>query len=64
MDIHSSGAFIVITNIDSDSIIICTDIYSHISFDHIREFSCGHLYYRTLYIDPRRELLYIGAILG
>ncbi|XP_075679801.1 semaphorin 2a isoform X2 [Dermatophagoides pteronyssinus] len=30
--------------------------------DHIREFSCGHLYYRTIYIDPRRELLYVGAM--
>lgn len=30
--------------------------------DHTREFSCGRLYYRTFYLDPRREVLYVGAM--
>ena len=30
--------------------------------DHTREFSCGRHYYRTFYLDPRREVLYVGAM--
>ncbi|KYQ49897.1 hypothetical protein ALC60_11072 [Trachymyrmex zeteki] len=29
---------------------------------HVREFSCGMLYYRTLYLDSKRDALYVGAI--
>ncbi|CAG7818868.1 unnamed protein product [Allacma fusca] len=29
---------------------------------HIREFTCGKRYYRTFYQDPRRGVLYIGAM--
>ncbi|XP_011311677.1 semaphorin-2A-like, partial [Fopius arisanus] len=30
--------------------------------EHVREFSCGMLYYRTLYLDSKRDSLYVGAM--
>ncbi|XP_045492185.1 semaphorin-2A-like isoform X1 [Colias croceus] len=30
--------------------------------DHIREFACGNLFYRTLYINEERNTLYVGAM--
>ncbi|XP_019865782.1 semaphorin-2A [Aethina tumida] len=30
--------------------------------DHVREFSCGMMYYRTFYIDTKRDSLYVGAM--
>ncbi|XP_065352421.1 semaphorin-2A isoform X2 [Cloeon dipterum] len=30
--------------------------------DHVREFSCGKMYYRTFYLDEKRDTLYIGAM--
>ncbi|XP_075210954.1 semaphorin 2a [Lycorma delicatula] len=30
--------------------------------DHVRDFTCGRLYYRTLYVDERRDALYVGAM--
>ncbi|XP_015783245.1 semaphorin-2A [Tetranychus urticae] len=30
--------------------------------EHVREFSCGKLYYRTFHLDPRRDVLYVGAM--
>ncbi|XP_013134641.1 PREDICTED: semaphorin-2A-like, partial [Papilio polytes] len=30
--------------------------------DHIREFSCGNLFYRTLYMNEERNTLYVGAM--
>jgi hypothetical protein len=30
--------------------------------DHVREFSCGMLYYRTFYVDSKRDSLYVGAM--
>ncbi|XP_044576456.1 semaphorin-2A isoform X1 [Cotesia glomerata] len=30
--------------------------------EHVREFSCGMLYYRTLYLDSKRDTLYVGAM--
>lgn len=30
--------------------------------EHVREFSCGMLYYRTLYLDSKRDALYVGAM--
>ncbi|GFS92275.1 hypothetical protein NPIL_374591 [Nephila pilipes] len=29
---------------------------------HVREFSCGYQYYRTFHIDPKRDVLYVGAM--
>uniref|UniRef100_T1JFR9 Semaphorin-2A n=1 Tax=Strigamia maritima TaxID=126957 RepID=T1JFR9_STRMM len=29
---------------------------------HVREFSCGPLFYRTLYLDSTRDVLYVGAL--
>ncbi|CAB3383394.1 Hypothetical predicted protein [Cloeon dipterum] len=29
---------------------------------HVREFSCGKMYYRTFYLDEKRDTLYIGAM--
>ena len=28
----------------------------------ISEFTCGHLYYRTLYLDEAKDILYVGAM--
>ena len=28
----------------------------------ISEFTCGHLYYRTLYLDKAKDILYVGAM--
>lgn len=30
--------------------------------DHVQEFACGNLFYRTLYMDEERKLLYVGAM--
>ncbi len=30
--------------------------------DHVREFTCGKLYYRTFYLDERGDSLYVGAM--
>uniref|UniRef100_A0A1Y1NE22 Semaphorin-2A n=1 Tax=Photinus pyralis TaxID=7054 RepID=A0A1Y1NE22_PHOPY len=30
--------------------------------DHVREFTCGKLYYRTFYLDSQRDSLYVGAM--
>ncbi|XP_059487643.1 semaphorin-2A isoform X2 [Neocloeon triangulifer] len=30
--------------------------------DHVREFSCGKMYYRTFYLDEKRDALYVGAM--
>ncbi|XP_071445173.1 semaphorin-2A [Hetaerina americana] len=30
--------------------------------DHVREFTCGKMYYRTFYLDETRDTLYVGAM--
>jgi hypothetical protein len=30
--------------------------------DHVREFSCGRLHYRTFYLDAKKDALYVGAM--
>ncbi|CAO1348813.1 unnamed protein product [Diamesa serratosioi] len=30
--------------------------------DHVREFTCGLLYYRTFHLDEERDALYVGAM--
>lgn len=30
--------------------------------DHVREFTCGMMYYRTFYLDVKRDALYVGAM--
>uniref|UniRef100_A0A1A9WR74 Uncharacterized protein n=1 Tax=Glossina brevipalpis TaxID=37001 RepID=A0A1A9WR74_9MUSC len=30
--------------------------------DHVREFNCGKLYYRTFQLDEERDSLYVGAM--
>lgn len=30
--------------------------------DHIKSFTCGKLYYRTSYLDAKRDVLYVGAM--
>ncbi|XP_064475057.1 semaphorin-2A-like isoform X2 [Ornithodoros turicata] len=30
--------------------------------DHVQEFSCGRLYYRTFYMDRKREVLFVGGM--
>ncbi|XP_044756007.1 semaphorin-2A isoform X1 [Coccinella septempunctata] len=30
--------------------------------DHVREFTCGQLYYRTFHLDAKRDSLYVGAM--
>ena len=30
--------------------------------EFISEFTCGHLYYRSLYLDETKDVLYIGAM--
>lgn len=30
--------------------------------DHVREFSCGKLYYRTFHMNEDRDVLYVGAM--
>ncbi|KAI8440221.1 hypothetical protein MSG28_001601 [Choristoneura fumiferana] len=34
----------------------------NINQNHIREFSCGNLFYRTLYLNEERNTLYVGAM--
>ncbi|XP_015920801.1 semaphorin-2A isoform X2 [Parasteatoda tepidariorum] len=30
--------------------------------EHVREFGCGFQYYRTFYLDAKRDVLYVGAM--
>ncbi|KAL5242028.1 hypothetical protein ACI65C_009438, partial [Semiaphis heraclei] len=30
--------------------------------DHVRELSCGRMYYRTFHLDENRDTLYVGAM--
>ncbi|XP_023220113.1 semaphorin-2A-like isoform X2 [Centruroides vittatus] len=30
--------------------------------EHVHDFSCGTLYYRTLYLDAKREVLFVGSM--
>ena len=30
--------------------------------EHVKELSCGKFYYRTFYLDERRDVLYVGAM--
>lgn len=30
--------------------------------DHVREFTCGKLYYRTFLLDEAKDILYVGAM--
>ncbi|KAJ6642294.1 Semaphorin-2A, partial [Pseudolycoriella hygida] len=30
--------------------------------DHVREFTCGKLYYRAFYLDEKQDALYVGAM--
>lgn len=30
--------------------------------EHVREFNCGRLFYRTFFLDIRRDILYVGAM--
>lgn len=30
--------------------------------EHIKEMTCGKLYYRTFHMDERRDVLYVGAM--
>jgi hypothetical protein len=30
--------------------------------DHVREFTCGKLFYRTFHLDEERDALYVGAM--
>ncbi|XP_045608290.1 semaphorin-2A [Procambarus clarkii] len=39
----------------------CTHHFRHHK-DHVREFSCGRLYYRTFHMDESRDTLYVGAM--
>lgn len=39
----------------------CTHHFRHHK-DHVREFSCGRLYYRTFHMDEARDTLYVGAM--
>ena len=39
-----------------------TDDNSLNYLDHVREFSCGHLHYRTLQMDNAASVLYVGAM--
>ncbi|XP_045110668.1 semaphorin-2A-like isoform X1 [Portunus trituberculatus] len=39
----------------------CTHHFRH-QKDHVREFTCGHHFYRTFYMDEARDTLYVGAM--
>lgn len=30
--------------------------------DHVREFACGTMFYRTFHMDVKRDALYVGAM--
>ncbi|CAH2234036.1 jg25597 [Pararge aegeria aegeria] len=36
--------------------------FSQFPKNHVREFSCGTLYYRTFFVDSKRDALYVGAM--
>lgn len=53
-------AIIIITN-ENASAPIKFHSFLFVS-DHIRDFSCGKLYYRTFYLDAKKDALYVGAM--
>ncbi|XP_065224018.1 semaphorin-2A isoform X2 [Planococcus citri] len=44
------------------AVTFALDAVEQLSPDHVRDFSCGKLYYRTFYLDERRDNLYVGAM--
>ncbi|XP_072153742.1 semaphorin-2A isoform X2 [Bemisia tabaci] len=42
--------------------IICHAHLEELSKDHVREFTCGRMFYRTLFLDEKRDTLYVGAM--
>lgn len=40
----------------------CIYIFLFLLSDHVREFTCGRLYYRTFHMDEARDMLYVGAM--
>lgn len=53
-------AFLVNVKGSSDYFISHPD--HRVAPEHVREFSCGFLYYRTFYLDAKRDVLYVGAM--
>ncbi|XP_018009025.1 semaphorin-2A [Hyalella azteca] len=41
--------------------ILCSDHLQRIG-EHVQEFSCGRLFYRTFHLDENRDSLYVGAM--
>lgn len=41
-----------------------SSLFLSLSFvaDHVREFTCGKLYYRTFHMNEERDSLYVGAM--
>uniref|UniRef100_A0A336MKD2 CSON001287 protein n=1 Tax=Culicoides sonorensis TaxID=179676 RepID=A0A336MKD2_CULSO len=48
--------------IESDEQKMMMVCYNQNFHDHVREFTCGKMYYRTFYLDEKRDALYVGAI--
>lgn len=44
------------------SFSLCVFFLFYIIPDHVREFTCGKLFYRTFYLDEDRDALYVGAM--
>lgn len=45
-----------------NGLVVLIHILASFPTDHIREFSCGRLYYRTFHLDTKRDVLYVGAM--
>lgn len=43
-------------------VVALSEASSLVSKAHVRLFSCGKLHYRTFYLDPRHDALYVGSM--
>ncbi|XP_042239882.1 semaphorin-2A-like [Homarus americanus] len=46
----------------SSVLLLFSNVLCSLPTDHVREFSCGRLYYRTFHMDETRDTLYVGAM--
>lgn len=51
---------VLLANLNSS--VDAEEVVEKLSPDHVRDFTCGKLYYRTFHLDERRDVLYVGAM--
>lgn len=56
------GLVLPVCAVTLTSAIVLVSANRIVTSDHVQEFSCGRLYYRTFYMDRKREVLFVGGM--